>query len=192
MRHACSLHRRPWAPLVVLSLALSAAPADAETMRIDPQATSAAFSVRVAWVRRIEGQFSRIEGAVERAPDHPGLTIDVRIAAGDIVMHNPDHAEWARSAEFFDAERHPWISFRAERVPEQLLLDGGELRGELRLRGVRRPQSLWIEPATCERPGLDCTLEARAELRRSEFGMTARRIAISDRVRLRLQIRLQP
>lgn len=190
---AC-VRMRQWrlAPLLGLSLVLAALPAAAEPMQIDPEVTTAAFSVRVAWVRRIEGRFGRIEGAVERAPDRPGLAIDVRIAADAVDMNNPEHADWARSAEFFDAKRHPWITFHAERVPEQLLLDGGELRGELRLRGVRRPQSLWLEPATCDRPGLDCALHARAELRRSEFGITARRLAISDRVRLRLQIRLRP
>jgi polyisoprenoid-binding protein YceI len=186
--------RRRWwriAPLVVLSIA-HAMPAKAETLRFDTGETSAAFSVRVAWVRRIEGRFGRIEGEVERAPDRPGLSIDVRIDAHAIDMNNPEHAEWARSAEFFDAEQHPWISFHAERVPEQLLIDGGELRGELSLRGVRRPQSLMLEPAGCHRPGLDCPIMARAELRRAEFGMTARRIAVADRVRLRLQIRLVP
>jgi polyisoprenoid-binding protein YceI len=176
--------------LVALIVAASGSAADAQSYRIDSAATTASFSVRVAWVRRVEGRFTRVEGEVERAVDRPGLTVDVRIAAQALSMGNPEHADWARSAEFFAAAEHPWIGFRAERIPEQVLIDGGELRGQLELRGVRRPQILRIEPAACGRPGIDCPLLASAELRRSEFGMTARRIAIADRVRLRLQIRL--
>jgi polyisoprenoid-binding protein YceI len=175
-------------PALLLALLLSP-PASAEVFRIDGPASRAEFSLRVAWVRRIDGRFTRLEGQIERDDQTPGFDVDVRIDAHSLAMANPNHAEWARSPEFFDAESHPWLQFSAVDVREPVLRDGGTLQGELMLRGIRRPQSLTILPADCPRPGFDCAIHAQAELQRSDFGMSSRRLAVSDRVRLRLAIR---
>lgn len=157
---------------------------------IDPALSRAEFSLRVIWVRRIEGHFEYIQGAIShRLPGR--FDVKVQIAAQSLSMRNPDHAEWARSAEFFDAERYPWIAFEAHDAPIDLLRDGGELRGLLSLRGVTLPASFELLPSVCARPGLDCAVEARGELQRGEFGMSARRWALSDKVRLALRFRLR-
>ena len=100
------------------------------------------------------------------------------------------HAAWARSGDFFDAARHPWIQFRADEQPDRLLHEGGELRGELSLRGVVQPVSFRIEPSLCPRPGLDCVVHARGEVQRSRFGMDARRLVLGDKVALGFAIRV--
>ena len=56
---------------------------------------------------------------------------------------------------------------------------------------MTRPASFELLPATCARPGIDCTVEARGELQRSEFGMDARRWAVSDKVKLALSFRVR-
>jgi polyisoprenoid-binding protein YceI len=176
---------------LLLLLGLLSTPVSAEVFQLDRDATRAEFGLRVVWIRKLEGHFERIEGEIERDDQRPGFRVDVRIAAASLVLAKPSHALWARSPEFFDTDRHPWIHFRSDGLLEPLLHDGGELVGELELRGVTRPQVLQIAPAGCGRPGFDCPVVAHAELRRSEFGMDARRMAVSDRVQLRLMIRLQ-
>jgi polyisoprenoid-binding protein YceI len=144
----------------------------------------------VVWVRKLEGRFEYIQGAVSHPA--PGLfDVEVKIAAQSLAMKNPEHADWARSAEFFDAPRHPWIAFEARNASTALLQDGGELQGQLSLRGVTRPASFELLPASCARPGIDCPVEARGELQRSEFGMDARRWAVSDKVRLALSFKVR-
>jgi polyisoprenoid-binding protein YceI len=175
--------------LLALPLAAVSPPVAADVFQIDTDATRADFSLRVAWVRRLEGQFTQVSGQIERDDLSPGFDVQVRIDAHSLVMANAGHAAWARSSEFFDAERFPSMLFTAENVREPLLIDGGDLRGNLQLRGVTLPQVLHIEPAACRRPGFDCPVLASGELMRSEFGMTSRRMAVSDRVRLRLAIR---
>src|SRR5690606_3896331 len=133
----------------------------------------------------LEGHFEYIQGNISH-PSPGRFDVSVKIAAQSLSMPNPDHAEWAQSAEFFDAQRYPWIAFEALDAPADLLRDGGELRGLLSLRGVTLPASFELLPASCARPGIDCAVEARGELQRSEFGMTARRWAVSDKVRLAL------
>jgi len=107
-------------------------------------------------------------------------------------MQRESYADWARSGDFFDAQRHPWIRFRASGQPERTLREGGELRGELTLRGITRPVSFVLEPSECPRPGIDCAVHARGEVQRSDFGMDARRIVLGDRVVLDFAIRAEP
>lgn len=164
--------------------------ADDLSGHLDPALSRAEFALRVVWVRRVEGHFEYIQGGISY-PLPGRFDVRVQIAAQSLRMKNPEHAEWARSAEFFDAEHHPWIAFEARDASTDLLRDGGELRGLLSLRGVTLPASFDLLPSSCDRPGLDCPVEARGELRRSEFGMNARRWAVSDKVHLALRFRLR-
>jgi len=176
--------------LVCAGLGL-AVPVTAAVHDIDTAASEATFSLRVAWLRRIDGTFTTMTGTIELLPERDVFSVDVQISANDLEMASPSHAAWARSEEFFDAGRYPWMAFSAHELPTRILRDGGELQGELMLRGVRRPQRLLVEPAACDRPGIDCPVMARAEIRRGDYGMTSRRVVVSDRVRLQLSIQLQ-
>ena len=175
---------------VCVLLLLSAASATwAETLLIDTAQSSAGFALRALWVKRIDGSFTRVEGVIDRAPATARFDVDVRIAADSVKMEKEDHARWARSEDFFDASRHPWIHFRAEAVPEGVLRDGGEIRGNLTLRGATRPVGFQVAPAECEHPGRDCAVHASGDVQRSDFGMDARRVVLGDKVRLEFTIR---
>lgn len=159
--------------------------------KISPAHSRATFSVRVALVRTLFGRFDFLQGEVIRQPELGTFSVDVRLAAQSLAMPNADHAAWAQSEEFFDALRHPWIRFFAEHLPERLLSEGGELTGELSLRGVTRSVSFELQPSSCEQPGLDCDVVAEGELERSEFGMKARRLFVSDNVSFGLRLRIE-
>ena len=166
--------------------------ADAPGLRIDTARSLAGFSVRAVWVRRLDGRFAHIEGAVRPEPRPDTWMLEVRVAAGSVLMDKASYEDWARSPEFFDTDRHPWIEYRASDLPGALLVSGGRIEGVLSLRGVSRPASFELLPAECERAGLDCPVRARGEVSRSDFGMDARRLFVSDRVRLSFDIRLHP
>lgn len=174
---------------IALLLLAGVAPARAESLLIDTAQSHAGFALRALWIKRIEGQFARVEGVIERDGQSGRFGVDVRIAAASVKMASDDHADWARSADFFDALHHPWIQFRAEALPEHLLHDGGEVRGNLTLRGVTRAMSFILAPTECPRPGLDCVVRASGEVERSQFGMNARRLVLGDRVRIDFAIR---
>jgi polyisoprenoid-binding protein YceI len=175
--------------LCVLLLLSAASATWAETLLIDTAQSSAGFDLRALWIKRINGSFTRVEGVIERQPAVGRFDVDVRIAADSVRMEKEDYARWARSEDFFDASRHPWIQFRAEAVPERLLREGGEIRGQLTLRGTTRPVGFQVMPATCARPGPECAVVASGDVQRSEFGMDARRVVLGDKVRLEFTIR---
>lgn len=171
-------------------LLLVTLPVRAETLLIDTDASRASFEVRVLLVKRIDGDFQRVEGVIQRDRAAGRFDVDVRVAADSVRMDKPGHADWARSADFFDTARHPWIQFRAEGLPEAMLQEGGEIDGRLTLRGVTRPVRFRLEPSECPRPGVDCAVRAEGAVQRGDFGMDARRIVLGDRVQLDFAIRV--
>jgi polyisoprenoid-binding protein YceI len=171
---------------------LAAATAQAEALLVDTAQSQASFALRALWVKKIDGEFARVEGVITREPAAGSFGVDVRIDAHSVRMPREDHAVWARSGDFFDAARHPWIRFRAEAQPDRHLREGGPLRGELTLRGVTRAVEFVLAPSDCPRPGIDCAVRARGEVQRSDFGMDARRFVLGDRVRLDFAIRVHP
>lgn len=167
-----------------------AARAEAPGLRIDTAHSIAGFSVRAAWVKRIDGRFAHIEGVVRQEADQAWL-LEVRVASGSVLMGRESHEDWARSADFFDTVRHPWIEFRAAGLSKTVLRAGGAIEGVLTLRGISRPVRFELLPAECVRPGIECPVQARGEVDRSQFGMTARRMFVSDKVKLSFDIRLR-
>ena len=187
------------APVLWLPRAAGAAPppipvvpANGELLLIDPVTTRVEFSLRLLVVRKLDGRFPLVEGTVVLDRDRNSADIAVDIDAREVMMERAEHAEWARSPEFFDAARHPAIRFSARGVPLELFRDGGDLAGALTLRGLTRPATLELLPSDCEEPGLGCPVRAEGELSRSDFDMTARRFVLSDKVRLSFTIRVLP
>lgn len=179
-------------PLLLAALLLGPAPARAlqDGARIDTARSLAGFSVRAAWIKRIDGRFAHIEGVI-RPEAEDRYVLEVRIASGSVLMGRESHEDWARSPDFFDTEHHPWIEYRAAGLPGRLLQEGGSIDGVLTLRGISRSVRFELLPSDCPQPGFDCPVQARGELDRSEFGMDARRLFVSDRVKLSFDIRLR-
>jgi polyisoprenoid-binding protein YceI len=163
--------------------------ASAQTLLIDSAASTASFELRALWVKRITGDFTRVEGVIDRDAEAARFSVDVRIAADSVQMERDSYSTWARSTDFFDTDRYPWIQFRAEGVPENLLFAGGNVSGQLSLRGQTRPVEFALQPAGCAHPGVDCDVRAAGEVKRSEFGMDARRVVLGDKVQIAFVIR---
>ncbi|MEZ5455743.1 MAG: YceI family protein [Lysobacteraceae bacterium] len=161
-------------------------------LQIDGAQSVARFALRGPWLVPIEGRFAHIEGRVQPDAEEARYDVNIRIAAGSVLMRRDSYESWARSPEFFDVERHPWIEFSAVGVPRSLLLQGGELQGELQLRGRKQPIVLTMQAARCDTPGQACPVIASGEIDRSDFGMQARRLLIGEHVRLEFEFLLKP
>lgn len=174
----------------VLMLGFFANAAGAQTHAIDTDEASASFWIRPVWLKRIEGVFPVLEGVAEHDPESGSTRVDVRIDVRALQMNRASHVTWAQSAEFFDVERHPWIRFRSDPIPEKLLREGGGIGGQVTLRGITQPVRFVLEPAACDAPGFDCAVRATGDVRRSAFGMDARKLALGDTVHLAFSVRL--
>jgi polyisoprenoid-binding protein YceI len=140
--------------------------------RVDVDHTTLEFRVRHAGVAKVRGVFRAFEGTLAFDDDGTArargsvevASLDTRIAARD---------EHLRSADFFDVEHHPRLTFASTSIE----VDGEELRvrGDLTIRGVTKTIELEGELAGTgvdeegnERVGL----ELRGSLDRRDYGLT--------------------
>ena len=150
------------------------------------------FELQTRWGQRLEGVFPDFDGEVEELSDgRHRVRIALRTATVEIVGH-PNYTNFSRGDGFFDAARYPQVSFLSDPYPVELLRTGGDLHGVLEMHGVRRRQVFTIAPAPadCMRPAHDCDLRAAGSVRRGDYGINAWQIAVRDRVRFVLRVRL--
>lgn len=172
--------------LVILGLLFPGlAHSDDDNMRqltIDSAASRVDFDVSVLWMVKRRGEFHRLEGQAQIDGDL--VTIDVRLPAASATMKSREHERTLKSADYFDVEQHPWIRFRSK----PFAIDGSTTRvsGWLSLRGVERVVEFDVAAPPClrKRPVRKCAITVSGSVRRSEFGMTANRRTLADRVGL--------
>lgn len=162
--------------LAALTLAqpLRAEPARWE---IDSEHAVVAFTIMHAGYAKVLGRFSEIEGHFIYDPETQALG-DVRASIGAQSV-DTDHEKrdiHTRSADFLDAEAHPFITFVAHGGTAATETTG-TVTGDLTIRGVTRPVTLDVTlnkhavyPCCHGKDTLG--ISARAEILRSDFGST--------------------
>lgn len=140
----------------------------------DPAHTSVEFRIRHAAISWIRGSFSDWNGTLDFDPSNPaavGVSFTVNVASVDTGVHDRD--EHLRSADFFDAERFPTMTFRGTRALS--LGEGGySLVGDLTLHGVTRQVEFDVTyPGTSVDPWgvVRAGFEAKTVLDRRDFGL---------------------
>lgn len=165
--------------------------APAHARRFDPAHTRFGFELRTRWGQRVQGHFPVYDGAVEVLDDGRHL-VRVRLSTADVEVDDSErYTAMARGERFFDAARHPLIEFVSDPYRAELVHDGGQLRGYLAMHGTRRREDFTLLPATCQRPGTGCDVEARGVVDRGDYGLDGWRLALARSVRFTLRVRLQ-
>jgi polyisoprenoid-binding protein YceI len=177
-----------------MSTALTAVPTG--TYTIDPAHSRIQFAVRHLGIATVRGHFSGFEGTLELADDPSDWRAYGSVEVATVDTQEPQRDDDLRSANFFDAERFPQITFESKEIRRR---DEGtlEIEGELTLHGVTRAITLDVDlqgsetdPWGNERIGL----EARGQLSRSDYGMTFNQVLgsgnvlVSDKVRLIIDV----
>jgi polyisoprenoid-binding protein YceI len=161
-------HQKGMSQMSTLESTTTLAPVDT-TWTADPVHSNVSFEVEYAGVSTFRGSFRDFDAALEGS----ALSGSARVASVDVK--DEQLAGHLQSPDFFDAERHPEISFRADALA---LADDGTVSGagELTIKGITKPVELKgrlasapsIDPFGRERLGL--TLETAID--RNDFGVT--------------------
>jgi polyisoprenoid-binding protein YceI len=141
------------------------------TWTADPVHSTAGFSVKHMVVSTFRGRFEDFDATLTAAEDGT-LRLDGRVRAGSIVVKDENLAAHLRSADFFDTDRHPEITFASTLVRA----DDGELvvEGELTVKGHTRPlraRGSLTEPLETLGGLVKVGLELEATLDRREYGL---------------------
>lgn len=177
----------------LLALLPLAAVANGADYRIDPASSEAMFRVRLFWVDKVNGEFTRVDGSVVPGPKPDSWVVNATIPVDSVTLASSHMRQLLLAPSFFDVRHHPTIHFVSNPIAEAELDHGGALTGYLTLRGVTAPIRFAVEPVQCRRQVMTpCRIVLRGMLQRSTFGMTSDRFALSDSVDLNLNITLQP
>ena len=147
--------------------------AQAPTWKIDPTHSELSFRIRHL-VSRVRGTFNDWSGTVVADPQNlAGGSVDVKINTASIDTDNERRDGHLRSADFFDAENHPTITFRSRNVRVQ----GKKIwvAGDLTMRGVTKPVVLEGEylGTTRDSSGKQrIGFEAETTINRKDFGVS--------------------
>lgn len=149
--------------------------ADSTVWQIDPAHTTAEFSVRHMMISNVKGRFGTIEGTVTGDLEDPTQAqVEVKIEVASIDTRNEQRDQHLRSADFFDVENHPYITFKSRRI-ERTGQDRFNVVGDLTIRGVTREVAL---DATFEGQAKSpwgqqvAGFSATTRLNRKDYGLT--------------------
>ena len=169
------------------------------TWAIDPVHSSVEFAVRHLMITTVKGRFTDVQGTVVLDEANPAAaSAEIIIGTTSIDTREPQRDAHLRSADFFDAEKFPTLTFRSTGVGN-VSGEGFTLIGDLTIHGVTREVALEVtsegrskDPWGGERAGYSAT----TKIKRSEFGLTWNQLletgglAVSDDVKIALDVQL--
>jgi polyisoprenoid-binding protein YceI len=146
------------------------------TWNIDPVHSHAEFKVKHLMISNVKGQFTRLKGALTLDENKvENSKVEATIEAASISTRDDQRDEHLKSADFFDVEKFPELTFKSTRITR---VADGELAvaGDLTMHGVTRNVVFNVEgptPATKDpwgntRRGLSAT----TKINRKDFGLT--------------------
>jgi polyisoprenoid-binding protein YceI len=145
----------------------------AGTWTIDPVHTYVGFVIKHMMVSKVRGHFSTVSGAITTASSVRDSSVNVTIEANSIDTSNTMRDDHIRSADFFDAEHHPTITFTSTAVRSD---DGAFfIDGDLTIRGTTKPVTLAVEPPEFgpnPQGGTKAGFSATTEVNRNDFGVS--------------------
>ena len=143
---------------------------------LDPVHSIAEFKVKHMMISNVKGQFTGITGVLMLDEnDVTGSRVEATIDASTINTREAQRDVHLKSADFFDVERFPTLSFQSKQVQRA---GGAELAvtGDLTIHGVTRRVVFQVEGPTAA--GKDpwgntrIGLSATTKINRKDFGLT--------------------
>ena len=145
--------------------------------KIDPAHTAVEFSVKHLMFTSARGRFGGVQGTIEVNEEQPSKsTAEVVIDAASIDTKSPDRDKHLRSADFFDVEQHPHITFKSKKVEGVARKEGDHFTviGDLTIRGQTNEVTLectFLGTGKDPWGGTRAGFSAQTEIDRRDWGL---------------------
>jgi polyisoprenoid-binding protein YceI len=146
------------------------------TWNLDPAHSVAEFKVKHMMVSNVKGQFTGVAGSLKLdGDDILRSSVEASIEAASIHTREPQRDTHLKSADFFDVEKFPTLTFKSTGVSRKR--DGElEVSGDLTIHGVSRQVVFQVEgpssPAKDPWGNMRLGLSATTKINRKDFGLT--------------------
>jgi polyisoprenoid-binding protein YceI len=143
---------------------------------LDPVHSVAEFKVKHMMISNVKGRFSTISGVMTFDESNiANSRVEASIDAASIGTGDAQRDAHLKSADFFDVEKYPTLSFRSTGI-NRTGSDELAVTGDLTVHGVTRPVVFQVEGPTP--PNKDpwgntrVGLSATTKINRKDFGLT--------------------
>lgn len=167
------------------------------TWVLDPSHSLVEFSVKHMMIATVKGRFSKFEGALTAdVSDLTTAEIAVTADVASIDTRDSQRDDHLRSADFFDVEQFPTLTFQSARI-ERVAGAEYKLTGNLTIHGVTHEvtfdttfEGTGKDPWGNERAGFS----AEAKINRKDYGLVwnvaleTGGILVGDQVKIAIQI----
>ena len=144
------------------------------TYQIDTAHSAAYFKIRHMMIAYVRGGFTNVSGTINfDAANLAASSIDATIDVNSLATGQPPRDAHLKGADFFDAEKHPTITFKSTKITADG--SGYQATGDFTFRGVTKPVTLKVDavspemkdPWGLQRRGTTAT----AKINRKDFGL---------------------
>jgi polyisoprenoid-binding protein YceI len=162
---------------------------------IDPVHSDVGFTARHMMVSKVRGRFQRFDGKIVTGANPLESSVTANIDLTSIDTNNGQRDEHIRSADFFEVEKYPTMTYTSTGVRR----DGDDfiLDGDLTLKGVTKSVPLKLEVGGFGPDaygGTRAGFTATAEINRQDFGVTFNAametggVVVSDKITIHLEV----
>jgi len=169
----------------------------AGTWAIDPVHSEVSFTVRHMMVSKVRGRFDKFEGTIVTGANPLESTVTATVDLSSISTGQEQRDAHIRSADFFEVETHPTMTFVSTGVRpdgENFLLDG-----DLTIKNITKPVTFKLEASGFGPDaygGTRAGFSATTEINRMDYGVSFNGpipgvpggVAVSDKVNIHLEI----
>jgi polyisoprenoid-binding protein YceI len=144
-------------------------------------------------ISTVTGNFKSFEGGAESSSDDfQGAEISFSANVSSIDTNQSDRDNHLKSADFFDAEKYPKMTFKG-------ILEGDKLKGDLTIKDITKEVELTADFGGVVQDPYGQTkagFELEGKISRKEFGLTwnavteAGSVVVSDQVRILANIQI--
>ena len=182
------------AALITVAATVAGAAAQTSTWKIDPNHSSAQFSVRHLGVSTVRGAFTKVSGSANYDPgDLSKATLDTTIDASSVDTRVEMRDNDLRSPNFLEVQKYPMITFHSKQFkaagPGKL-----QITGDLTIHGVTKEVVLDVEgptgpvrdPGGNQRVGVNAT----TTINRKDFGVNGAPSVVGDQIMITVDAEL--
>lgn len=169
------------------------------TWSIDPTHSEIQFKVKHLVISTVTGHFREFEGtAVTDGDEFENASVEFSANVASVDTNQPQRDEHLRSADFFDAENYPKLTFKSTKVTKT-----GDntylIKGDLTMKGTTKPVELKAEyggSMTDFYGNYKSGFELSGKVSRKDFGLTwdavteAGGVVVGNEVKLALNVQL--
>ncbi|MGM8365653.1 YceI family protein [Virgibacillus sp. W0181] len=168
---------------------------------VDKVHSTIGFTVKHMMISNVKGTFNDFEGTVEGDPnDLTDASVDFKIDANSVDTRMSDRDDHLRSADFFDVENHPILTFKATNI-EKKSEDHYDMTGDFTIRGTTKPVTFDITFEGVAKDPMSgdeaAGFTGHTKISRKDFGLTWNAaletggFVVGDDVKINIEIQLR-